>query len=83
MYHGEKGYIENCTKIVNVTRNLAARSIRDRLVLLLCSLSQGIKQIKGLRLCCEPDAGVISWTSDVFNINSLCEPLCDVRTAAT
>ena len=60
--HGESGYTENCRKIIEVTHALAA----------------GIRAIKGLKLMCEPGSSVVSWTSDVFDVNALCGPLVDV-----
>ncbi len=60
--HGESGYTENCRKIVEVTHALAA----------------GIRAIKGLKLMCEPGSSVVSWTSDVFDVNALGGPLVDV-----
>jgi glutamate/tyrosine decarboxylase-like PLP-dependent enzyme len=50
------GYTENTRAIVAATRALAA----------------GIAKIPGLRLMCEPEASVVSWTSDVFDIYRLC-----------
>lgn len=59
MYHGLEGYTRKCRKVIEATRALA----------------EGIRSIPGLRLMCEPDASVVSFTSDVFDIYRLTEPL--------
>lgn len=46
-------YRDNTKAIVETTRFIA----------------EGIKQIPGLKLVCEPDVSVVAWTSDVFDIN--------------
>lgn len=55
MHHGLAGYIRNAQKIIDVTHRIAA----------------GIRLIPGLVLLCEPEASVVCWTSDVFDINRL------------
>jgi sphinganine-1-phosphate aldolase len=59
LFHGHNRYIEN------------AKIIRSS----VHALAQGIKGIKGLKLCCEPDVMVVAFTSDAFDINHLIQPM--------
>ncbi|EDQ89686.1 uncharacterized protein MONBRDRAFT_32346 [Monosiga brevicollis MX1] len=52
VHHGEDGYVKCTQKIIKAAREIA----------------EGIKKIPGLRLMCEPDGPVVSWTSDVFDV---------------
>lgn len=63
MYHGQDGYVANCKAIINATRTLA----------------EGIEKIDGLKLLCPADVSVLAWTSDVFDINRMVEPLIKER----
>eukprot|EP00050_Salpingoeca_kvevrii_P016888 m.59692 g.59692 ORF g.59692 m.59692 type:complete len:578 (-) comp7232_c0_seq1:178-1911(-) len=59
--HGREGYLNNAKAILAATRRIA----------------EGIKKIPGLKLVCEPEVSVVAWTSDVFDINRLCDPLME------
>lgn len=58
---GRDGYVKNCKAMVGKARFIA----------------EGIRKIPGLRLVCEPAVTVVSFESDVFDINRLAEPLAD------
>ena len=56
---GENGYRENAKAI-----GAGAKMV-----------GKAIKNIKGIRLMCEPDVSVVAWTSDQFDVNLLVDPL--------
>merc|ERR1719223_350402 len=55
MLVGKEGYVENAREMVMVAKKIA----------------DGIRQIPGLELCCEPDVTVVAFQSPVFDINRL------------
>jgi len=59
MYHGREGYVKSTKKIIDACYKLG----------------EGLKQLEGIDLVCEPQGPIVSWYSKTFDINRLCEGL--------